>query len=86
MDVLDHEARALRLLVAAVIGCAAGVGVVVAFAQVLPPDRSSAPTWFAVFTWCATFVLVTVGANAALAAWAKRRWHVPIPTARIVRR
>lgn len=86
MDLLDRKARAVRLFVAAVVGAAAGVGVIVAFAQVLAPDDSGGPTWFAAFTWCATFVLVTIGTNAAFGAWAKRRWHLPIPTARIVRR
>ena len=86
MDLLDHRGRALRLLVAAVIGAAAGVGLVYAFAQLLDHDSSQAPAWFAVFGWSATFVLVTVGTNAFLTAFVKRRWHLPIPTARVVRR
>jgi cell division protein FtsX len=86
MDVLDRRGRALRLLIGAVIGAAAGVGVVWGFAQILAPDYSSAPGWFAIFTWSCTFVLVTVGVNALLAAHARRRWHLPIPMARVVRR
>lgn len=86
MDLLDHRGRALRLLVAAVIGAVAGVGVVVGFAQILDYDNSLAPGWFAIFTWSMTFVLVTVGTNALFAAYLKRRWRLPIPMARVVRR
>lgn len=86
MDLLDHRGRALRLLVAAVIGAVAGVGVVVGFAQILDHDSSLAPGWFAIFTWSMTFVLVTVGTNALFAAYLKRRWRLPIPMARVVRR
>ncbi|MFN0250128.1 MAG: hypothetical protein ACKV2T_24805 [Kofleriaceae bacterium] len=83
MDLLDHRGRAIRLLVAAIVGAAAGVGVVVGFAEVLEPDYSSAPTWFAMFTWSMTFVLVTLGVNALLTGMDRRR--VRIPRARVVR-
>jgi len=86
MDLLDHRGRALRLLVAVVIGAATGVGLVFGFGEILEPDYSGAPAWFAVFMWTATFLLVTIGVNAVLAARAKRRWHLPFPTARVVRR
>ncbi len=86
MDLLDHRGRALRLFVAAVLGAGAGVAIVYGFAQLLDHDSSAAPTWFAMFVWSAAFVLVTVGVNALLSAIAKRRWHLPIPRARVVRR
>jgi hypothetical protein len=86
MDLLDHRGRALRLLVAAIVGGAAGVGIVAAFALVLDRDPSGGPAWFAMFTWSMTFVLVTSGTNVLLTWWAKRRWHLPIPAARVVRR
>lgn len=86
MDLLEHRARLARLIVSGALGAASGVAVVRGFAEVLDHDSSSAPTWFAVFTVVMVLVLVAMGTNAALAAWARRRWHLPIPAARVVRR
>ncbi len=86
MDLRDQSGRAFRLLASAVTGGLVGIIVVAVFWQVLDRDRSAAPTWFAVFSWSATFILVTTGMNAWLAANAKRGSPVRIPIARVVRR
>jgi hypothetical protein len=86
MDLLEHRARLLRLLFAVVFGGVAGVGVVFGFAQVLDRDSSGGPMWFIAFTFVLTLVLVSTGTYAFLTARARRRWHLPIPTARVVRR
>ena len=86
MDILDHRGRAVRLALAAVIGALAGLAPVRVAWEVLDYDSSSAPGWFAMFTWSMTFLLVTIAVNAGLTAYAKRRWHLPIPVARVVRR
>jgi hypothetical protein len=86
MDLLEHRARLNRLLVSLLFGGASGVGVVWAFIEVLKHSQHEDAGWFAMFTFVLTFVLVSIGANALLAARAKRRWRLPIPAARVVRR
>lgn len=78
--------RLQRLVVAVLVGAASAIGVIAAFAETLDHDSSSAPTWFAVFTFVMVLVLGTIGTYAALTARAKRRWHLPFPAARVVRR
>lgn len=84
-DVLDRRGRVNRLLLSLVVGGASGVGVVTAFVELLGHSQHRHAGWFVMFTFMLTFVLVSMGTNALLAARAKRRWR-RFPGARVVRR